>query len=144
MANKIDTVMDNIETKLNELVQADGSGVFKALQRAVINALTTVNPPIFAVAVDHLQCDQGTWTAYVLLQIAANRGGSAADSTVTDLIAEADAQIRALAGSGAAGGGIDQIIWDPWYRPGNNPAHLDHVGAIGSLRIRVEGTLKTS
>ncbi|HUT58050.1 MAG TPA: hypothetical protein VNA25_09405 [Phycisphaerae bacterium] len=144
MSNKIDTVMDNIVTQLGELVEADGTGVFKAVQRAVINALTAVNLPIFACAVDRLQCDQGTWTAHALLQIAANKGGSAADSTVTDLIAEADAQIRALAGSGAAGGGIDQIIWDPWYRPGNNPAHLDHVGAIGSLRIRVEGTLKTS
>ncbi len=143
MSNKIDTVVGNIVTKLEELVEADGTGVFKAVQRAVINALTEINPPIFALAVDRLQCDQGTWTAHVLLQIAANRGGSAADTTVTDLIAEADAKIRELAAAGTAGGGIDQIIWDPWYTPGRSSGYLDHVGAIGALRIRVDNPLKT-
>ncbi len=140
MANRIDTVMDAIETKLKTLVAADGTGVFKAVERAVINPLTANNPPVISLVISRLYREGATWTADVLVMIMADKTSATPDQRVTELVANADGAISALIDAATAGGVIDRPVWDFWYAAGSsNPQSL--VGAIGGLTIRVEDPL---
>jgi len=142
MANRIDNCVDAIEAKLKSgLVKADGTGVLKAVKRGVISPFTETNPPVLGLAVSRLSRDSTTWTAEVLLMLAANAGSLTCDERVTDLIARTDDKIVELIAAGSAGGSIDRPIWDAWYGLAQRGQPLQHVGALGTLRIRVEDPL---
>lgn len=146
MANKFDTVMDAIELKLKELVSQDGTGVLKAVERRVITPLTEVRAPVLGLVLTRARRRGGPvgaapWEADVLLMLCTRSKNTKADESITDLVAEADAKIEALVDAGTAGGGIDGPSWDFWYH-GIGDA-LVPVGAMGTLRISVEGPLKT-
>lgn len=147
MANKIDTVMDAIKTKLDELVSVDGTGVLKAVQRRVISPLTESNVPILGLVVSRMRRRGGPaggapWEAQALVMLCARGKSTKADESITNLVAEVDAKIEALIDAGTAGGAIDGPEWDYWYQGIGDS--LVPVGAIGALRISVEGPLKTS
>ena len=142
MANKIDNVVDAIEAKLKAgLVKADGTGVLKAVKRGVVSPFTERNPPVAALAVSRLSRESSTWTAEVLLMLVANAGGVSCDERVTDLIARIDDKIVELINAGSSGGCIDRPVWDFWYALAQRDQPLQHVGAMGTLRIRVEDPL---
>lgn len=142
MANRIDNCVDAIQTKLTtDLVKADGTGVLKAVKRAVISPFTEPNPPVLGLVVSRLSRESTTWTAQVLLMLAANAGGMTCDERVTDLIARTDDKIVELIDAGSAGGCIDRPVWDAWYGLAQRGQPLQHVGALGTLRIRVEDPL---
>ena len=146
MANKIDTAMDALETKLKELVEADGTGVLKAVERRIINPLTETNLPICgllpAEAFRHGgQAATADWEVPVLVMVCTRAKGVQADQTITEIIAEIQAKVDALNASDAPGGVFDLPRWDFWY----NLRLTDvPVGAWGSLRIKFTGTLKTA
>ncbi len=141
MANKIDITLDAIETKLNTLVPA----TVKVVTRRIINPFTEHSVPVIGLAISRLHRERGnSWIADVLIMIAANKGGVEADQTVTELVAEVDDKIDELVTAGTAGGMIDTPMWDFWYDAASMETPLQHVGAIGGLRIRVESSLKTS
>ena len=143
MANKIDNVIDNLETQLKTLVSADGTGVLKSVERRIPNPFAERNPPVLGLVISRVYREIGKiWIAEGGLFLVANKGQTTADETITELVAEIDAQIEALMNSGSAGGSIDNPIFDFWYAPNADNGPLMHVGATGSLRIRVEGPLK--
>ena len=138
MANKISTVLDNIATKLAELV---ASGTLKAVQRTVINPLKAQNTPVVGLAISRLSRADQIWNADVLLMLLARTGDDTPDEAVIDLVGAVDAKIAALREAGTAAGALDLPVWDLWHHP--NAGHLQRVGAIGGLRIRVEDPLVT-
>lgn len=141
MANKIDTVIDAVETKLNELVEADGSGVLAAVERGVINPLKGQQLPVCGVAPSRFRREGAIWVCEMLIMLAARTGTGDADTAITDVLIEVDAAIEALVDAGTAGGVIDDPVWDSWYQPRGDS--LAVVGAIATLRFKVESPLKT-
>lgn len=141
MANKIDNVVDKLATQIATLVKADGSGTLKRCLRGVIEPSSHPNTPVLAMAVSSLRRDSTTWTAQVILQLVANAGGQTVDQAVTDLIAAVDAQVAAFVDSANPGGHVDRPDWELWYRPDGDLGALAHVGALGTLRVRVEDPL---
>lgn len=142
MSNKIDTVMDAVETKLNELVESDGSGILKVVKRGVINPLKAQQTPVVGVAPSRFRRETDIWICEMLLMLACRTGGGDADAAITDVLIEVDAKIEALVDAGTAGGVIDSPVWDSWYTPRRDQMAL--VGAIASLRFRLEAPLKTA
>ena len=143
MANKIDNVMDNIAAALaTALVEADGSGVLKSITRGVIAPATVRNPPEMGLAISRLSRESTTWEVDGLMTLVANKGGVAADETITELVAGIDAAFTALIEAGTAGGSLDRPVWDLWASAANPTAPLALVGAMGGFRIRVQDPIK--
>ena len=140
VANKIDTAVDNIETALGALVVAK---TLKAVSRAVLNPFGQVNVPVLGLAISRLGRENVTWTAELVLMLVANKGNVAADETLTELVAAVDGCITTLVDSGSAGASIDRPVWDTWYAGHNVNEPLQQVGALATLRIRVEDPLVT-
>ena len=141
MANKIDTLIDAVETKLNELVAADGTGVLKAVKRGVINPLKQQQVPVCGVAPSRFRREGDIWVCEILLMLAVRAGTGDADAAITDVLIEVDAKIEALVDAGTAGGFIDDPFWDSWYQPRGDS--MACVGAMATLRFKVEAPLKT-
>ena len=135
VANKVDTVADNITTALQALVTA---GTLKAVRRQVILPFGEINPPVVGLVIADLARQTLDWTATVTIMLVANKGGVSCDERVTELVAVIDGAISALATGGSAGGSIDCPRWDFWYAAQNAGQPLQHVGALASLRVRVE------
>ncbi|HUX00232.1 MAG TPA: hypothetical protein VMY35_04565 [Phycisphaerae bacterium] len=146
MANKIDTAIDAIETELKKLVEADGTGVLKAVVRRIINPLKETNLPICGLVPSEVVRHGGLgatadWQIPVLLMVCTRSKDVEGDATITEIIAEIQAKLDALIASAAPGVAFDLPRWDIWYRPGLTDVP---VGAWGSLRISITGTLKTA
>jgi len=141
--NKFTAVVKNIATKVGELVSADGSGVLKAVKRAVIVPANAGQTPTLGIVLGDFTREDGFfWSGNLMLMLVASKGGKQIDESVVDLCADVTAKIDALVTAGTAGGRVDAIKWQTWYQPGENPAALDNVGAIGQARIVVENPLK--
>jgi hypothetical protein len=146
MANKVDTLMDAVETKLAELVSADGTGVLKAVERRVINALTEPRVPILGLVPSDAtrrggQGATAAWEVAVLVMLCTRAKDVACDESITEIMAEIMGKLDALNASDSPGGSIDMPGWHFWYRIGDSEVP---VGAWGTLRLGVTGTLKTA
>ncbi len=138
MANKLCTVLDNLETKLKTLIPA----TLKSFKRKPILLGQNHNTPVLGMVANRLSRDKPIWTCHVSLPLLARAGGEDSDAAIIILIGEVTEAIEALADSGDAGGHINQPRWDFWYTPiGEN---LRKVGAIGALTITVTDPLKTA
>jgi len=140
VANKIDTLLDAIETGLNTLVEADGGGVLKAVQRGIVDPLTAMKLPVAAILPSEAVRSGGTdWNVDVLLMVCTRCKGDEADATISEIMGEIETVIDGVAASDAPGGAIDMPRWDFWYRPGQ---HNVPVGAWATLRLQVTGPIK--
>ena len=142
MANKLDSLLDAIETKLGDLV---GTGVLKAVCRRIITPLTEVRLPICALLPSAAfrqggEAATGDWEATALLMVCTRAKDTKADQSISDIMAEISAKLDALNDSDSPGGSIDMPRWDFWYALGT--ANVP-VGAMASLRLQFTGALKT-
>jgi hypothetical protein len=138
MSNRISAILDDLEVELAALVSA---GDIRAVTRGVIQPLTAAAVPAVGLAISRLaRFDKRGWTAEVLIQLAIDSGAEAAEERTIDAVAAVDAKILAFADSGRAGGNIDGPTWDTWFVP-TNEGRLTRVGAIGSMRIVIDGQL---
>ena len=137
MANKIDNVIDAIETALAALVTA---GTLKTVKREVLLPFAEHNPPVLGLAASALHRETTTWIAEVLITMVTHKGSTSADQTCTELVATIDAAIMAVNGEGK-GGIIDQPRWEFWYDVHKSGEPLQHVGAVASVRIRCQDPL---
>ncbi len=142
MANKIDTVIDAVETALNALVL---SGVLIAVKRGVINPLKQQQVPVCSLAPDSAvrrggEGDKANWDVLVQVQVCTRAEKSVCDQKITDLVAEVQGKIDALNASDSPGGVFDMPRWNFWYRTGDTGVPI---GAVANLRIQITGTLKT-
>lgn len=137
MANKIETVMGNIETAMAAMVPA----TLKAVKRAVIIPAQVHNPPELGIVISRFYREDKMWVAEVGLFLVANK--STADWPDTRII-ELVAQVHdAIPTSAQAGASLDLPRWDLWHAAGGHDAGWALVGAVGSMRIRVEDPLGT-
>ena len=142
MANKLDTCVDNIGAQLTSaLVAADGSGTLKAVKREVVLPFGEPNTPVLGLVISSIRRADKIWIAEVVIMVAANKGNVSSDERVTELVAAIDAQLTTVKQSGSAGGSIDLPAWEFWYAAQNVGEHLQHVGALATLRVRVEEPL---
>ena len=140
MANKITNTMNAIETKLNELVSADGSGLLKLVRRGVINPFTEQNKPALGLAIDRMWRQSSTWFASVLLTLAAKKATLEPDERLTELNVQIIDKIMSVNGtfsSETPGGVIDEPTMDFWYDSRNQDQPLMNVGSAGALVIKV-------
>ena len=138
MANKIDNVVDNITTALGGLVTV---GAIKSVKRCVLVPATVHSPPAVGLVVDRVWRETTTWFAELLLMLVANKGGVTVDERITELLAAVDGVICTLIAGGKSGGSIDKPMWDIWYSIGNADSGWSQVGALATLRIRVQDPL---
>jgi hypothetical protein len=141
MANKIDTVIAALKTQFDTLVT---SGVLKAVSREVLLPFEQSPVPALGLALSRLSGTGVTWEAELAIMLVGNRGNSAGDAAVTELIAKVHGQIITLRAAGSAGGFIDLPVWDLWHAREGAGMPLQLVGAVASLRIRVEDPLLTT
>lgn len=135
--NKIDIAVDNVRTKLLELVSADGSGELKSVERKCIVFGTVNNPPVLGLFIDEFWRETNTWFANALIMLQANKGDLTVDKRIITLAGLVDKKITELADSGSAGGVIDRPRWMTWTTMAAQGAGVRPVGAIGEMRIRV-------
>jgi len=140
--NQITRVKNGLVAALNGLVKADGSGVLKSVVHHPIRAGSTIYPPVIGVAVSRVRRETTTWFADVALMLAAGKGSDTPEDAVLETLAEVDAVVEAFIDTFAVGGSLDQPTWDLWYDAPNTNSPLQLVGAIGAMRIRIEGPLK--
>jgi len=140
MANKLSTVMDNLTTALDGLVEA---GTVKAVERTIVVPAREHNPPVVGLVLDDFRRDDQVWVGNALLVIVAARGGGVADEVVIDLVAEVDDVIQTAIDAGNLGGIVDTPHWSNWFTSWGRDTGWSLVGARGTLRIQTVAPLKT-
>lgn len=134
MANKIDTVMDNLQAELDELVVA---GTLKSVTRAVLEPAAVHDPPALGLVVSRIHREDETWFADVGIFLVANRGGLTVDEAVTELVGLIDGKITEAVDGSALGGHVNRPDWNFWYMPTGQSTGWQHVGAVGTCQMRV-------
>lgn len=137
MSNKVTTAMDNLEAALAALIDA---GTLRAVERRVIGAGAEPRP-MAAVVLTRLAREDTTWTAELLLQLAAASGRDA-DEAIVELVADVDAALTAFIDGGSAGAAFDRPAFEIWYAR-TNDGLFARVGAMAALRLRVQDPLST-
>ena len=138
MANKISTVVDNIEAGLAALVP----DTIHAVKRKVINAQTEKNPPVLGISVSRFwRSADDNWHAMVLLQLVTRKGGDSVDDATIDLAGAVAANIQATIDAGDIGGHVDKPVFDTWHN--RSGEHLALVGVVATLDIEITGPLTT-
>jgi len=135
MANKIDTAMTAIQTKLAELVTA---GTVKAVAQEMHDPLSEQRFPLIGLLFMGASRAGGTaaplWRADVVIRILQRTKAGASSSTITDLIKAVQEKLDAA----AVAGSVELGNWQAFYHFGiaNVP-----VGASCAMRIQFEGNL---
>ncbi len=143
MANRIDNLLGALKAALDAL---ESAGTVAVVQYGLLNPLTAVNLPAIGLVLSHADNVRGgtansCWEASVLLQVCTRSTKAAASETVSELMAEIEGAINALATDGTAGGVVIMNRWDFWYH--NKVSPQLPVGAMAGLILRpVKGTLK--
>jgi predicted transcriptional regulator len=139
MANKIDTAISAIQTKLAELVTA---GTVKAVAQEMHDPISEQRFPVIGLLFMGASRAGGTaaplWRADVVLRIVQRTKAGASSSTITDLIKAVQEKLDAVSNAGTFAGAIELGNWQAWYHFGvaNVP-----VGASCAMRIQFEGSL---
>lgn len=135
MANKLDTVLDNLQTALAPLVT---DGHLQAVVRRLVQPRTEPVLPVLGLVLSRMQRAQGKiWVGTALGMLAARKGAASGDQTVSDLIARAADAIETARDAGSLGGAVDTPVWDTWYQAHNADEPLALVGGLASFRVRV-------
>jgi hypothetical protein len=136
MANKLSTVLDAIEAKISELVT---SGQVKAVRRRPLIAAEENNPPVVGLVLDRFSRDGRIWVARAMVLIVVKAGESEAEEAAVEMVKLVDGKIDECRNSGTAGGAIDTPEWQTWAIPAGQGTGLQIAGAMGTVRIRVDG-----
>lgn len=137
MANKISRAMDALDTCLKTLVNADGTGLLKAVKREIIHPTTEPNPPVAALVVDEMYREGSVWIVQLIVQLLVHKGGGDTDKTIIRLVSNVDTAITALIDSGQAQASIDRPSFIMWYPPSMTGAPRSKAGAEAKFRMRV-------
>lgn len=135
MANKIDTAISAIQTKLAELVTAT---TVKAVEQAMHDPLTEQRVPVIGLLFMGCSRRGGTaaplWQADVVVRIVQRTKAGQSGSSITDLIKAVQEKLDAATVAGA----VELGNWMAWYHFGvaNVP-----VGASCAMKIVFEGNL---
>ena len=146
MANRIDNVLDKIETALKTLVQADGSGVLRSVVRRPINVADETVVPVAGLTIAGMPIRRAggpgataIWHVVADLRVCTRATQAECDANVAELMAEIVAVIDTLVATGTAGAAIDMPGFTVVGGFGPTPAAI---GAYAELRIRIQGNLK--
>lgn len=145
VANKVDAILDAIETKLAELVTA--GAVRQVVRRPMNPATEKIRPSMSVVCGDLRRAggphDKRIWRMTVSVGILASEARASIEGNVVELIALADGKLEALdQASGTLGGGMDIPDWQFAYWPtGENT--FARIGATASFRVTFEGPIAT-
>lgn len=140
MANRIDTALDALAAQFAELVAA---GTLAAVRREWIVPAQAADVPVLGLWPDRFRRQGATaatrlWTVDCLLMLLTRSETQVADQTVTDLIAAVSGKIDEFNAADGPGGVADMPTWEIWMDVGRPTVPC---GAIGGLRLRVDGIL---
>jgi len=143
MANKIDTNLDAIVTKLEELVEADGTGVLKEVVPRLVNPFTEAKVPICGIVPRQARRDsrKGYWDVAIDLRVCTKSKEAEAAQTISEIVAAVQEKLDALTDGSTPGWDLDMPGWFFWFALG--PQYLAPVGARTMLRMTIHGDLKT-
>ena len=139
MANKIDTAISAIQTKLAELVTA---GTVKAVEQQLHDPMTENRYPLVGILFDGASRSGGTaaplWKVDAILRIVHRTKAGAGNASLTDLIAAVQAKLDALSDSTTFGAGIELGRWQAGhhFQVANVP-----ITASMAMRLTFEGNL---
>jgi len=139
VANKIDTAIEAVKTKLVELVTA---GTVKAVELKLHNPLTERRVPVIGLYPLRASRVGGSgaplWRLSLAVKILARAKATSAKATITELVAAAQAKLDALSDSAAIRASIEIGTWEFVYHMSvtNSP-----VGAMAVLTLQFEGAL---
>jgi len=138
MANKLTTVIDNIETALKTIGNL-------TVKRGLINPLTEKNPPVVSLAASRFRRRDDTWMCELLIQAVAVRDSATdPDEAAANLAADMQDKIDGIVNAGTAGGWIAEPTWECWYAAASGDFPARPVGVLGLTTVRIDGALKSS
>ena len=138
MANKIDTAIDAVQTKLEELAPA----TVKAVELKLHNPLTQQRIPVIGLYPLRASRTGGSsaplWEVALAVKILSRAKATSAKATITELVAAVQAKLDALSDSAALRASIDVGTWQFIYHMSvtNSP-----VGAMAIATLTFEGAL---
>jgi len=144
VANRIDNAIDKLETALNTLVVANGSGTLRAVVRRLLNVLDEPAWPIASILPTGSRRTGGPgspqgWVTTVPIRLVTRVGKPAdADAAITELVGKVQGAIDTLAQAGTAGAAIDLPSWSYIYVPTNSAVI---VAAYGEIRVQTQGAI---
>jgi hypothetical protein len=139
MANKIDTAIAAMVTKLAELVTA---GTLKAVEQQLHDPMTENRYPLVGILFDGASRSGGSaaplWKVDCILRILHRTKAGAGSQSLTDLIAAVQAKLDALSDSTSFGAGIELGRWQAGhhFQVANVP-----IAASMAMRLTFEGAL---
>ena len=142
MSNRIDTAMSAIETALKTLVETNGTGVLKAVERRLINPHLEQNVPVLGLVplrADRVGGAGGTWTVTVQLALCTRGKRDEGGADASEIMAAVQGAINTLAATSKTGWQVDLPGWTFWFA--NLGDYLVPCGARGTLRITISGDL---
>jgi len=133
MANRLDNVLDGLETELAELVTA---GDLRQVVRRLVNPAKEAEVPILGLLPSSCRAiGQGRWEATAIVRVCTRARNTSADASITDLMAQVVGKIREYnAKSNSNAGTADMPRFDLWYDVRISQAP---VGAWGIVRISI-------
>jgi len=137
VANKIDNAADVIVTRLNSVHGPEGTApIFKKLvERKIILAHRVSSRPVMGIVVDDFWREGTTWIVNLLLMLAD-------DDDLFATVAKIDATLEALAAeNGTLPANMDRPKWQAWHDMTTHAGSPKKIGAVGSLRLRVQEPL---
>lgn len=139
MANKIDTLIDAVQTKLEELVTA---GTVKAVEQKLHDPMQEQRVPLIGIVPLSAARRGGSaapqWVVTAAIRVLARCKASAGSGTLTELIAAVQAKLDALSDSGTFGAALELGNWELTY---HFQVSQSPVAAAAMMKLTFEGNL---